>query len=324
MKNYISESDKEKINQINILDYLEDQGLELHKVGQSFRIKGWNGLNIDPNGKRYHDFSADSGGGIVKLVMDLEKKDWLETMHKLRDYANGRGISGYQSGWNDNIAKRREAPKEFKLPARGASHKRVFAYLVYTRKIDPELVKQALHDKTLYQNDKGSCVFVGRDENNKAKNALVRSTNSSGKSYVGIPFGANTEYPFAISGKEPKLFVFESPIDLLSYMTFQKIANVAEDAHYIAMFGLKQTAIESYIKRNPVSEIVLCVDNDEAGENFREKVKMADAFNEYRVTDARPSRKDWNNDLVYFCNEFKDELENQANPSNSQNIETER
>ena len=64
-----------------------------------------------------------------------------------------------------------------------------------------------------------NCVFVGMDENGTARHAHLRSTASQGKNFRQTVEGSDARYCFHFVGGGEALYVFESPIDLLSYIT---------------------------------------------------------------------------------------------------------
>ena len=90
--------------------------------------------------------------------------------------------------------------------------------------------------------------------------------------FRGIDKGSDIKHAFNFSTTEkPKdIYIFEAPIDALSYRTL----NQDKDGIYMSMNGLKQDAVRYqiafYMKRyetDPES-VHLCVDNDEAGNKF--------------------------------------------------------
>ena len=71
---------------------------------------------------------------------------------------------------------------------------------------------------TLYEDAKyHNAVFVGTDEHGVARHAQKRSTNSQGKSFKLNVAGSDARYSFHHPGTDGDLYVFEAPIDLLSY-----------------------------------------------------------------------------------------------------------
>lgn len=69
---------------------------------------------------------------------------------------------------------------------------------------------------------------------------------------------------FGHIGTDEKLFVFESPIDLLSYIT--AVPEEWEKHSYISLGGLSEKAMKRMYTEYPhIHSIYLCMDNDEPG-----------------------------------------------------------
>ena len=122
----------------------------------------------------------------------------------------------------------REAPKPvekpFELPEANSDMRRVFAYLTKHRFIAPNIISHFAHEHKIYEDGKyHNVVFVGTDENGTPKQASVRSTLSFGKTFRITVANSDTKYSFSHFGNDGKLFIFEAPIDMLSFITlYQK------------------------------------------------------------------------------------------------------
>jgi len=64
-----------------------------------------------------------------------------------------------------------------------------------------------------------NAVFVGKDENGDAKHAHKRSTYTLGESYRGNVEGSDARCSFHHTGTSGRLYVFEAPIDMISFLT---------------------------------------------------------------------------------------------------------
>lgn len=140
---------------------------------------------------------------------------------------------------------------------------------------------------------------IGVDENGIPSQAHKRSTSTFGKSFRQTVEGLNTKYSFAHFGESGKLFVFEAPIDMLSYLTLHP--ENWQKHSYIAMNGVYENAVLTALKgHSNLSEIVLCVDNDEGGIEAVDRLR--DILNENGYADIKrivPEFKDWNEDLKF-------------------------
>lgn len=194
----------------------------------------------------------------------------------------------------------------FVLPeASEKKYDRVFAYLNKTRKIDNQIIDFLIHEKKLYQDNKGNCVFVGFDESNNARYAAIRGTLSQIQ-YRGEIDGSDKKYSFSIEGKnKSKLYIFESPIDLLSHATLTNIAIGNKNAwtvhNRLSLGGLADVALENYLSTHPdIKELNFCLDNDEKGIEKSKEFKILYQERGYTVNICLPNKKDYNEELINF------------------------
>lgn len=176
--------------------------------------------------------------------------------------------------------------------------RRVFAYLTQHRRIHREVVSFFAHAHLLYEDEAHhNCVFVGVDENGIARHAHLRSTASQGKSFRQTVEGSDARYSFHFAGGGEALYVFESPIDLLSYITLHM--NGWQVQNYVACCGTAFAPVEQMLRTYPqIRQVYLCLDNDEAGHSASERMEgylQAEGISAMRLV---PVRKDWNEDLM--------------------------
>ena len=166
------------------------------------------------------------------------------------------------------------------------------------RKIWPSIVAHFAKAKTLFEDAKyHNCVFLGTDEQGVPRHAHKRSCNSVGKAFRQNIEGSDPRYSFHHIGTDGQLFVFEAPIDLLSYITMHP--EDLQSHSYVACCGTSAIPVLSILERiSAPKEVYLCLDNDQAGEtgSLRMAEKIAEQFN---IASDRllPHRKDWNDDL---------------------------
>ena len=192
-----------------------------------------------------------------------------------------------------------EAPKKpFKLPPKNQDMRRVYAYLIKQRGIDREVVTHFAKAGTLYENaEYHNCVFVGTDETGKSVHAHKRSTNSFGKAFRINIESSDPDYSFHHLGENDRLFVFEAPIDMLSYISLYP--DKWRRHSYVACCGTSFLPVEKMLERLPqVGQGFLCLDNDEAGHKAGRR--MGGLLREKGICSERflPDNKDWNDDLI--------------------------
>ncbi len=193
----------------------------------------------------------------------------------------------------------REVPKPvakpFELPEPNSDMRRVFAYLTKQRFISPDIISHFAHEHKIYEEKKyHNVVFVGTDENDTPKQASVRSTLSFGKTFRITVASSDTKYSFSHFGNDGKLFVFEAPIDMLSFITLYP--KDWQQHSYIAMNGVYESAVlKALDNHSGLNEIYLCTDNDEGGVESAER--LGDILAEKGYTEIfriTPQEKDWN------------------------------
>ena len=175
--------------------------------------------------------------------------------------------------------------------------RRVYAYLVKHRNIDRSVVAHFAREKLLYEDAKyHNAVFVGTDEESIPRHAHKRSTNSYGKAFRLNVEGCDPRYSFHHMGTDESLFVFEAPIDMLSYITLHP--QDWQRHSYVACCGTSIQPVVKMLERKPqIHTVLLCLDNDEAGHLATQRMKAQLEAN-YTVKRLVPENKDWNDDLT--------------------------
>ena len=109
--------------------------------------------------------------------------------------------------------------------------------------------------------------------------------------------GSDPKYSFHHLGRDGSLFVFEAPIDLLSYLTLYP--EEWKDHSYVACCGTSPIPVLTMLQRmNTPQAVYLCLDNDHAGHEA--SLRMAEQIGErFNIASDRltPEQKDWNDDL---------------------------
>ena len=184
--------------------------------------------------------------------------------------------------------------------------RRVYAYLVKHRNIDRSVVAHFAKEKLLYEDaEYHNAVFIGTDENGIPRHAHKRSANSYGKAFRLNVEGSDPRYSFHHIGTDGSLYVFEAPIDMLSYITLRP--DDWQCHSYVACCG---TSIQPVLKMlgwvPQLDTVLLCLDNDDAG-HLASKRMSAQLTDRYTVERLIPENKDWNDDLTAE-REMKDEV----------------
>ncbi|HEY5557778.1 DUF3991 domain-containing protein [Acetobacterium sp.] len=313
-----------QVNKVNVIEYAIHEGYDVLKKGRDYKIKDGSGFILEQNGEKWNrtsDQSKGAGGGIVQFVMYTKEKSWVDAVKDLIAYGNiQHEPSGAVATFKKTFKPKVVEKVDFKPPKKNTTVKHVYSYLINTRKIDKDILACYTNRNLIYEDDHRNCVFCCFDEKGVMKNASLRGTyDTKGDPFKGMPEGSDKIYPFAFPGKGNKVFVFEAPIDLMSFQTMQKRFGDLDQQkgdHYIALNGVISGPLIHYLEGHKnIDKVIFCLDNDLAGtmntaclsnildEKYPQKYKI-----EMRVPEE--GEKDWNNSLVRMTNKA-DEVVNQ-------------
>mgnify|MGYP004579622937 CR=1 FL=1 len=188
--------------------------------------------------------------------------------------------------------------KPFELPRKNKNMRRVYDYLMNRRNINREVLSAFVRKGMIYESaEYHNAVFVGFDSDGNPRHAHKRGTGSQ-SSYKGNVVGSLPEYSFHWNGISSRLYLFEAPIDMLSFITMNK-ENWWQHS-YAASCGVSDQVLWQMIKDNPqIKSISLCRDNDEAGQVANKRTSDALFVKGFQHEILIPIRKDWNEDLLY-------------------------
>jgi len=163
----------------------------------------------------------------------------------------------------------------FILPAPYENNNLVLSYLT-GRGISLPLLQDCIQAGKLYEDHRHNCVFVGFDQQGKARYGFIRSS-SPNSAFLQDVAGSDKRFSFCMEAEgTDTLFLFESAIDLLSYITLeQDQGRDWKKADYLALSGVYAPArdnralplaLQEYLRVHPETKnIVLCLDNDRGG-----------------------------------------------------------
>lgn len=286
---HFTEEQKHRANNIDLAEFLRSQGEQLVRSGREWRLKSNNAITV--RGSEWYDQYEKRGGGAVGFVREFYGKSYPEAVSMLL---------GGEQGQREAAPKARvpvaQNKKPFALPEPNGNMRRVFAYLMQQRFIEQEVISHFAHEKKLYEcAEFHNAVFVGYDENGVPRHACKKSTLSN-IGFRGNVESSEPEYSFHHIGVSDRVYVFEAPIDMLSYISMHK--DNWQQHSYIALDGVASIALFHQLLQNDhLQNVVLCLDNDEAG--IEARFRIADELRrlDYDSSTLVPRNKDWNEDL---------------------------
>ena len=270
----------DRVNQVNLEQFLRSQGEELIKSGREYRWKNHDSLTV--KGNKWFRHSQSKGGYPIDFVMEFYDKTFPEDMQMLI---------------GEEAVAVEEVPvtvNEFKLPPRCESNEIIIRYLTEERKLPKDLVEEFITNGLIYEDAKHhNVVFVGKDINGIPRYAHCRGTTDTFRMDVA---GSDKSYGVCYRGKGKELFVFEAAIDLLSHIALHPAG--WRERSYLSLGGVSPKALERFLsERKDIESIYIATDNDEAGNNAAEK--LAELISEEKtVYRFLPQAKDWNEDLI--------------------------
>ena len=183
-------------------------------------------------------------------------------------------LTGSIIQYADTVGTSKEKPhilKDFQFSALRLDISTVRAenYLSDVRKISRGRVKSCISSLYIFQ-EYGirNILFVMYDENRKAVGAEIHGSTKGGR-FIGIAENPKYGYGFnIIYGKPKQIYFFESAIDLLSFLEIHMGKDIfVYNKAFVSMGGLKENVVK-HMSGLYTYNIILCVDNDEAGQKF--------------------------------------------------------
>ena len=293
---YIPFTDEQKqlANSVDLAEYLRVRGEKLERAGIEHKLIYYDSSgkhdSITIRGSKWFDHKNQTGGGAIKFMQEFYGMDFQTAVQELL----GQRVTPLSNS-PPKADKQEQKTREFKLPEANSNMHRVYAYLIKQRFIAPDIISYFAKQHTLYEDkEHHNAVFVGVDENGVPRQASKRSTNSYGNSFRITCQGSDTRYSFAHFGESKRLYVFEAPIDMMSFLTLYP--KDWQKHSCIAMNGVYENAVLAALKNHSnLSEVILCVDNDEGGIEAVDRLR--DILNENGYSNVKrlaPPYKDWN------------------------------
>ncbi len=295
---YIKITDEQKVqaHQADIVSLLKSQGEIIKKSGSEYEWKdGSQKVTIRGN-LWFHQYDR-VGGDAIDFVRRFYNKNYAEAVEYLLGNGNGTLTT------SPPVVKEQNP---FKLPPRNDNMRRVFAYLNITRRIDKGVLYAFVHRNMIYESAKHhNAVFVGYDKDGNPRHANKRGCGSQ-SSYKGNECGSQSEYSFHWNGRSKYIFLFEAPIDMLSFISIHKMN--WKNHSYAASCSVSDRVLFQCLKDNHnIEKVYICFDNDEPGQAAAHRIdkKLSNMGMQSEI--LVPIHKDWNEDSTLSLKESEDE-----------------
>lgn len=291
---FITEKQKRFLaGQTDLASWLRSHGEELKRSGSEWE---WNyqGERVTIRGNLWFNQYTQEGGNAV---------DFLRYFYNYSEESAVEALCGSSTvglpAQTSPSQPKTEEQLQLEIPVASTNMRRVFAYLCQTRGISPEIVSAFAHAHLLYETaEHHNAMFVGRDEAGKIRHVHLRGTLTESGFRQTLP-GSDKEYSFHWKGVGSKLYVFEAPIDLLSYISL--FPENWQENSFVALCGVGITPIERFLDScSQLSEVTLCLDNDGAGHRATHRIagQLYQEWNGLIVSAHFPDLKDWNEQLL--------------------------
>lgn len=286
---HFTEEQKQQAASVDLEHFLQSRGEKLISSGREKRLASDHSITV--RGNEWYDHAEARGGHAVSFVQKFYRMSYPEAVSLL---LGGIGSNAYPLA----EVKEQMVAKFFDLPPAHSDMRRVYAYLTKHRGIDRNIITAFARAKLIYEDaEYHNAVFVGTDAAGTARHAHKRSTNSSGKAFRINVEGSDPKYSFHHIGTDGRLYVFEAPIDLLSYISLNP--DNWQEHSYVACCGTSSHPVMELVTQHPeIKAVYLCLDNDTAGQTACKR--MAALLEMVGVPSMQliPFGKDWNDDLL--------------------------
>ena len=158
--------------------------------------------------------------------------------------------------------------------------------------LDSFTYRGLIYESAKYHN----VVFVGKDKDGKPRHAHKRGSGSQ-STYKGNAPGSLPGYSFHWVGASDRLYLFEAPVDLLSYISMHKSG--WRNHSYAASCSVSDKVLWQMLHDCPyIKQVFLCFDSDNAGKEAAKRIAKKLKQQNIECEILVPVGKDWNEDLT--------------------------
>lgn len=309
---YFTDEQKERANAVPIIDILKREHEEVVRAGDEWRWRRHDSVTF--RGSSWYRHSQQVGSHAIDFMQEFFGMSYPEAVSYLLDGESGQVVQkgstprhNFKTVAPSRTKKETKEQKEEKVldvPKKNETMKRVYAYLMQKRHISREILSYFAKAGTLYEcAEHHNAVFAGVDKDGNVRHIHKKSTCSEGRNFRINVDGSDSSYGFGYVGKGNRLYVFEAPIDMLSFLTLYP--KNWQDNSYIVLNGVSEHAMLQTLKDyDYLDTIILCLDHDAAGIEACGRLTEILLQNNYsQIRELRSAFKDWNEDVKDMCGE---------------------
>lgn len=206
---------------------------------------------------------------------------------------------------------------DFLIPEKNTTISHAYAYLSKTRQIDKEIINKFIVSKSLYEDKRYNCVFVGYDYDGKAKFGTLQGTNTTQAFHAGLK-GSENELGLFLGNNSSTMIVSDTVIDGMSLMSIMRSKGKDIDNYSYLMLNDTSKAFEAlkyHLEHNKdTKSIVISFGNSYLGRKAAENIKtgLREIGFTGSVIEYYPKHINFNQDLVHrnrYFNEMRDRNE---------------
>ena len=276
---YYTQEQIDHANQADLVSFLQSQGEQLTRAGNEYRWKRHDSLTV--RGNKWYRHSQSKGGGPVDFVMEFFGKSFTEAVELL---------TGEKGAAPPPDRPCHASLSDFRLPPPNNDNRIARNYLTAARRIDEDVTGFFFARGDIYEDAAHhNAVFVGRDEDGIPRYAHSKGTAGNFRFDVK---GSDKAFNFCYRGEGDRLFVFEAPVDLLSFLCLFKKA--WQKQSYLSLGGVGEKALLRFLSDRPnIKTVYLCLDSDQAGNDACSRLAelVPEGLTVHRLV---PLYKDWN------------------------------
>ena len=281
---YYTQEQINRANQADLVSFLQSQGEQLTRAGNEYRWKRHDSLTV--RGNKWYRHSQSKGGGPVDFVMEFFGKSFTEAVELL---------TGEKGAAPPPDRPCHASLSDFRLPPPNNDNRIARNYLTAARRIDDDVTGFFFARGDIYEDAAHhNAVFVGRDEDGIPRYAHSKGTAGNFRFDVK---GSDKAFNFCYRGEGDRLFVFEAPVDLLSFLCLFKKA--WQKQSYLSLGGVGEKALLRFLSDRPnIKTVYLCLDSDQAGNDACSRLAelVPEGLTVHRLV---PLYKDWNEVLQH-------------------------